>query len=346
MTVALILVLVGAMSKSAQYPFQSWLPSAMVAPTPVSAYLHSATMVTAGVYLVARLSPAFAASEAFWRPTVFTVGLVTMIAGGLRALRQHDLKLLLAFGTVSQLGFMFVVAGAGTADAAVAISLLLLAHAVFKAALFMVVGVIEHETGTARHARPSWLRSSVAAGRRDRCSQCGIDGGRPLALGFVAKEADFEVFAHNPFGGSWAVLAGLTVGSMITAAYSIRFLWGAFTAGATDWANAPPPVDVSHRPAPSLVAPAAVLAVVTVLLGVDPSLAGNILGAAAVALVPAATSAPLTVWHGFNLALVLSTVALVGGWLLFLARRPVARVLAVGRRSRAARTSTSGASGA
>ena len=244
-----------------------------------------------------------------------------MIAGGLRALRQHDLKLLLAFGTVSQLGFMFVVAGAGTADAAVAISLLLLAmpssrrHCSWWSASSSTRRELVTCAPLPGFGRPWRLVVGIAV--VSAASMAGV----PLALGFVAKEADFEVFAHNPFGGSWAVLAGLTVGSMITAAYSIRFLWGAFTAGVTDWANAPPPVDVSHRPAPSLVAPAAVLAVVTVLLGVAPSLAGSIVGAAAVALVPAATSVPLAVWHGFNLPLVLSAVALVGGWLLFVARR-------------------------
>ena len=131
-------------------------------------------------------------------------------------------------------------------------------------------------------------RLIVGIGVVSAASMAGV----PLALGFVAKEADFEVFAHDPFGGSWVVLAGLTVGSMITAAYSIRFLWGAFTAGATDWANAPPPVDVSHRPAPSLVAPAAVLAVVTILLGVAPSLAGDLSAPPPSPSFPAATPVP------------------------------------------------------
>src|SRR3546814_288394 len=115
-SVALVLVLIGVATKSAQYPFHGWLPGAMAAPTPVSAYLHSATMVKAGVYLLARLSPVFAVLG-FWQPLVVTVGLVTMIVGGLRALRQTDLKLLLAFGTVSQLGFMTVLFGLGTPDA-------------------------------------------------------------------------------------------------------------------------------------------------------------------------------------------------------------------------------------
>src|SRR5690606_10381432 len=130
------------------YPFHSWLPGAMVAPTPVSAYLHSATMVKAGVYLVARLSPAFAPTIAWWKPVVIGVGVVTMVFGGLRALRQVDLKLLLAYGTVSQLGFLVAVFGIGTPEAMAAGTDLLLAHAMFKATAFMVVGVIDHQFGT------------------------------------------------------------------------------------------------------------------------------------------------------------------------------------------------------
>ncbi|MGA0230566.1 MAG: proton-conducting transporter membrane subunit, partial [Ilumatobacteraceae bacterium] len=139
-TTALMLVLIGAFTKSAQWPFSSWLPGAMVAPTPISTYLHAATMVKAGVYLVARLAPVFAAT-AGWRPVVLVVGSVTMIVGGWRALRQVDLKVLLAHGTVSQLGFMMILVGAGTYGLAQAAVVVLLAHGAFKAALFMVVGV-------------------------------------------------------------------------------------------------------------------------------------------------------------------------------------------------------------
>ncbi|MET0910589.1 MAG: proton-conducting transporter membrane subunit, partial [Ilumatobacteraceae bacterium] len=146
-TVGLVCVAVGAFTKSAQYPFHSWLPGAMAAPTPVSAYLHSATMVKAGVYLLARFAPVFAVVSP-WRPLVLTVGLVTMLAGGLRALRQYDLKLLLAYGTVSQLGLLVVLVGAGTTAATQAGIVLLIAHAMFKAMAFMVVGIVDHQAGT------------------------------------------------------------------------------------------------------------------------------------------------------------------------------------------------------
>lgn len=163
---AVLLVLAGALSKSAVLPFSSWLPAAMAAPTPVSAYLHAAAMVKAGVYLLGLLAPVLAAAGP-WRPVVVTAGLLTMLAGGWAALRQTDLKLLLAYGTVSQLGLLTVVLGAGTPQAALAGTAMLLAHALFKAALFLVVGAIDHTTGTRdlrelsglrRHA-PCWPRS-------------------------------------------------------------------------------------------------------------------------------------------------------------------------------------------
>src|SRR5690606_19806390 len=131
---ALVLVLLGALSKSAIFPVSFWLPGAMAAPTPVSAYLHAAAMVKAGVYLVALLAPSYAGQPP-WRPVVLVAGLVTMLAGGWAALRQTDLKLLLAYGTVSQLGLLTVATGVGTRDAALAGTTMLLAHALFKAAL-------------------------------------------------------------------------------------------------------------------------------------------------------------------------------------------------------------------
>ncbi|GFZ88182.1 hypothetical protein GNZ21_11580 [Nesterenkonia alkaliphila] len=145
--IAMVLILIGAVSKSALVPFHFWLPAAMAAPTPVSAYLHAAAMVKAGVYLVARFAPGFH-DTAFWLPIVLTLGLLTMLVGAYRALRQTDIKLVLAYGTVSQLGFLIMVNGLGTQDAALAGIAMLLAHGLFKAALFMVVGIIDHKTGT------------------------------------------------------------------------------------------------------------------------------------------------------------------------------------------------------
>ena len=145
--IAILLMLVGAISKSALVPFHFWLPAAMAAPTPVSAYLHAAAMVKAGIYLVALLSPGFSSTE-YWHPMVLGLGLLTMLVGGWQALRQHDLKLILAYGTVSQLGFLTLVVGLGSQEAALAGLGLLLAHGFFKATLFLVVGIIDHQSGT------------------------------------------------------------------------------------------------------------------------------------------------------------------------------------------------------
>ena len=147
LNVSIVLVLLGAITKSALIPFHFWLPGAMAAPTPVSAYLHSATMVKAGIYLVARFAPAFAEAGP-WRPLVVSVGLTTMVVGGWRALRPVDLKQVLAFGTISQLGLMMVLFGAGTPETTFAGCTLLIAHGIFKASLFMLVGVVDHQAHT------------------------------------------------------------------------------------------------------------------------------------------------------------------------------------------------------
>jgi multicomponent Na+:H+ antiporter subunit A len=325
-TVGLVLVLVGAFTKSAQYPFHSWLPGAMVAPTPISAYLHSATMVKAGVYLVGRFGPAFTLVW-IWRPLVVTVGLVTMVAGGLRALRQHDLKLILAFGTISQLGFMVVMFGLGTAATVVDACELVLAHALFKAALFLVAGIVEHQAGTRDIRRiprpgPGWRPTAVVT-----LVSAASMAGFPLMFGFVAKEDAFAALEPGSFAYAGLVLTPVVLASVLTVAYSLRFAWGALGFAGTGDA-------VARAAAPSgwFVAPAAALAALTVLFGLVPAAADELIGGAAESLSTAVEPVHLAVWHGLGLPLVLSLVVLAGGLGLFLARRPVARVLALGQR--------------
>jgi multicomponent Na+:H+ antiporter subunit A len=325
-TAGLVLVLLGAFTKSAQYPFHAWLPGAMAAPTPVSAYLHSATMVKAGVYLIARLAPIFAATVV-WRPLVLGVGLVTLVAGGLRALRQHDLKLLLAFGTVSQLGLMVVLFGAGTPAATTAGWVLLVAHALFKAALFMVVGIIDHQTGT-RDIRdipalgPGW-RWVEGTALVSAASMAGV----PLAAGFIAKEAAYGAFSGMPFTGSGVVLTATVGGSMLTVAYGLRFYWGAFVEPRR---RARVDDDPAVAPAGRLVVPAVVMALASVALGVVPQLADDLASAAVASIDAGAGPVHLVVWHGLNLALALSALTLAGGWLLFRWNRRAQSVLATG----------------
>ena len=315
--VALVLVLVGAFTKSAQVPFHPWLPAAMAAPTPVSAYLHAAAMVKAGVYLVARLAPAFAA-VAPWRPLVLTVGLATMLVGGWRSLRQNDLKRLLAFGTVSQLGFLMVLLGAGTHEAALAGAALLLAHGLFKSTLFLAVGVIDHETGTRD------LRVLSGLGRRlpvlatvatlAALSMAGV----PPLLGFISKEAAYEAFLHGG-AGDRAVFVGLFLGSVLTAAYSARFVWGAF-------ASKPgcPPTK-AHTPSPGFLAPVVVLGLAGLVLGLLPGLVDPLVLAYADSypLEAGAEVEHLALWHGLTAALGWSALTLAGGAALFLLREPV-----------------------
>lgn len=328
--VALVLILLGAFTKSAQFPFSAWLPGAMVAPTPVSAFLHSATMVKAGVYLVARLAPMFA-SYGPWRPLVLSVGLATMLTGGWRALRQYDLKRILAYGTVSQLGFMILLFGVGTPDAALAGTLLVLAHALFKASLFLVVGVIDHQAHTrdirqlGRYA-PGW-RGPMIAAVVSGASMAGI----PLAFGFVAKEASYEAWAHLDVIGSRLVLAGVVAGSILTFSYTARLLLGAFRPGPATERTPPGLAEVlEETPAPQLAfwIPAAILAGITLALGVLPDLASGLVGAAAASLEPEVEHVHLAIWHGVGLPLVLTALTFALGAVLVLGGPVVARVQA------------------
>ncbi len=322
--VGLALVLAGAFTKSAQVPFHSWLPGAMAAPTPVSAYLHSATMVKAGVYLIARLAPAFAAGHGFWRPLVLTVGSASMLVGGYRALRQHDLKLLLAHGTVSQLGFMVVLVGAGYPELTFAGGAVILAHGLFKATLFMVVGVVDHQahtrdlrvlSGLARRMPATFVVAAVAV-----ASMAGIP---PLA-GFVAKEAAFEALLHDAGG---PLMAAVAAGSVLTFAYGARFLWGGFATKAPSGMREAIGPSVP-RPAWLLVAPVAVPAALTLALGVAPGMGGALARGSARALDRTAGTPELHVWPGFTAALTLSAATAVAGVILFLLRREVERLQA------------------
>ena len=320
----LVLVLIGAFTKSAQVPFSSWLPAAMVAPTPVSAYLHSATMVKAGVYLVARLAPMFALTGS-WRALVLVVGATTMLVGGLRALRQHDLKLLLAYGTVSQLGFMMLLFGVGDYHIAEAGIILILAHGAFKAALFMVVGIVDHETGTRDirelhgfSAAPGWRAVKVAA-----VISAASMAGLPPLFGFIAKEKALDGYVeHGDFAGGTAALVVIVLASILTFAYSARFVLGIFGAfGERD--RDVVSVD-AHAPSAVFVGPSVVLSIATVLFGIAPVLIDGLIEGATTALYPGSEPKPVELFAGFNTALLLSAVIIVCGIALTVLRAPVA----------------------
>ncbi|MEV0754281.1 Na+/H+ antiporter subunit A [Streptosporangium sp. NPDC050280] len=316
--VAVVLILIGALSKSAVFPFSMWLPAAMAAPTPVSAYLHAAAMVKAGVYLLARLGPAFGGLAAWWW-TAVPLGLLTMLFCAWRALREHDLKKLLAYGTVSQLGFLTVLFGVGTRDAAIAGVGMLLAHALFKASLFLVVGVIDHSTGTRDLRKLSGLRRSApwlaVVGTGAAASMAGI----PMFLGFVGKEAAFESLMTGR-GIDTAVLAGIVLGSALTAGYSARFVWGAFAAK-----PGVEPVDVRSFGAAEFVPPA-LLSALGLAAAPFAALYGGAMESYTDTFAGPGHGTHLALWSGAPVPLLLSALALGGGALLFRFREPVARV--------------------
>ena len=326
---AVVLILVGAITKSALVPFHFWLPGAMAAPTPVSAYLHAAAMVKAGIYLVARLAPGFA-ETAFWLPVVLGLGLATMLVGGYRALRQTDIKLILAYGTVSQLGFLTMVVGLGKPDAALAGLALLLAHGLFKATLFLVVGIIDHQAGTRDIRKLSGVyRSSRALAVVAAIGAASMAGIPPLA-GFVAKESVFEAFVHystDPAAGPWGqgTLIGLVLGSILTFAYSARFMWGAFALKSGVETTPFKPIK------PAFLAAPAILSVLTIGYGLWPAPVDGWIQPYAALFVPdgedpAAAAGHLALWHGLTPALGLTAITFALGLAMFYGRNAVSRL--------------------
>lgn len=317
---ALALLLVGALSKSAIFPFHFWLPGAMAAPTPVSAYLHAAAMVKAGIYLIALLAPVFAAAPT-WRPIVISLGVFTMLLGGFQALRETDLKRVLAFGTVSQLGLLSVVLGYGTRDAALAGAALLLSHALFKSALFLVVGVIDRQLSTRDIAELSGVgRQAPVMATFSFIAVASMVGIFPT-IGFVAKEGALTALLDEAVAGSpWGIVAftGVVLGSVLTAGYGIRFLWGAF------WTKKDPdrrPIPATAWPDPPIgfLAAPVLLSALSVIGGfaapaLDVALAGY-----ADEAPPGASEYPayLALWHGFEPALWISLGTIAGGAVVF-----------------------------
>lgn len=319
--VAALLLLLGAFTKSALIPFQFWLPGAMAAPTPVSAYLHAAAMVKAGIYLVARLAPAFAALPS-WRFSVLVAGGFTMLLGAYRALRQHDLKLLLAFGTVSQLGFLVVLLGTGSRQAALAGLTMLAAHALYKGCLFLVVGAIDHATGTRDLRQLSGIRARMPVLAVAATLAAASMAGLPPFNGFISKEMMLHEAVHAPATGLWAsagmawlvpVLA--TLGGLFSAAYSLRLVHDVFFHGPPGELPRPHP----HEPPWGMKAPVLLLVGVCIVVGLAPmAVAGPLVRAVAHDVL--GTAPPdfhLALWHGLNLPLLLSAVAVFGGAALY-----------------------------
>ncbi len=303
-TVAAVLVLVAAATKSAQVPFHVWLPGAMAAPTPVSAYLHSATMVKAGVLLVALGAPVLG-EVAIWKPLGLAFGLASVLWGALGALRQVDAKLILAWGTISQLGLMIALLSLGTGKATFAAISILVAHAVFKAALFMVVGEVDVRTGTRDIGELSGLWRTMPAA----CAVAVVSGasmaGVPPLLGFAAKEAGIEAVLGLAGPERWLAGGAIIFGSVLTVAYTVRLLAGVF---ATDG-----PATPVAAPRPAMAIPTAALGLGSVLGFVALGVVTDVVRPAAMQIDPAADAYELPRWPGLTQAFGVSMVVIAVG---------------------------------
>ena len=315
----LVLVLLGAFTKSAQFPFHFWLPHAMAAPTPVSAYLHSATMVKAGIFLMARLYPALAGTD-MWFLIVTLTGLATLLVGAYMALFKHDLKGLLAYSTISHLGLITLLLGLNSKLAAVAATFHIINHATFKASLFMAAGIIDHETGSRdmrklnglwRYMPHTAMLAMVAA-----LAMAGV----PLLNGFLSKEMFFAETLHQGSLGalSWILPVLATVAGIFSVAYSLRFIHDVFFNG--EPVNLP---KTPHEPPRYMKIPVEILVALCFVVGIAPGLVvAEILHSAATSLLQGDTPYySLAIWHGFNFPLLMSFIALLGGILVYAKRK-------------------------
>ncbi|SFR55086.1 multisubunit potassium/proton antiporter, PhaA subunit /multisubunit potassium/proton antiporter, PhaB subunit [Marinobacter daqiaonensis] len=317
---ALTLVLLGAFTKSAQFPFHFWLPHAMQAPTPVSAYLHSATMVKAGIFLMARLYPALAGTEQWFFMVSFT-GMITLLVGAYVALLKHDLKGLLAHSTVSHLGLITLLLGMGTKLAAVAALFHIINHAIFKASLFMAAGIIDHETGSRdmRQLNGLWhyMPHTATLAMVAAASMAGV----PLLNGFLSKEMFFAESLSLNLPGIWAWVPPIvaTLAGIFAVAYSARFIHDVFFNGKPRNLPIYPP----HEPPRYMKIPVEILVVACILVGLFPAFSvGPLLHAAASATLGGQVpDYGLEVFHGFNLPLMMSVAAFVGGLIMYSQRQ-------------------------
>ncbi|MCQ4348466.1 monovalent cation/H+ antiporter subunit A [Pseudomonas stutzeri] len=320
----LVLVLLGVFTKSAQFPFHFWLPHAMAAPTPVSAYLHSATMVKAGVFLLARLYPALSGTE-LWFYLVSLTGLATLLVGAVTALFQHDLKGLLAYSTISHLGLITMLFGLDSWLANVAAIFHIINHATFKASLFMAAGIIDHETGSRdmRLINGMWkyMPHTAMLAMVASSAMAGV----PLLNGFLSKEMFFSETLHQHLLGSfsWLIPAAAVLAGVFSVAYSLRFIHDVFFNG--EPINLPkfPP----HEPPRYMKVPVEILVLCCLLVGMLPgwTVAPLLASAAKASIGGYLPEYSLAVWHGFNLPLLMSAVATAGGVLVYACRQPLFR---------------------
>ncbi|BEU03799.1 monovalent cation/H+ antiporter subunit A [Agarivorans sp. OAG1] len=319
----LALFLLGAFTKSAQFPFHFWLPHAMAAPTPVSAYLHSATMVKAGIFLLARFYPVLAGTET-WFAVVSLTGLFTLLLGAYTALFKHDLKGLLAYSTISHLGLIVLLLGLNTQLAAIAAVFHIINHAIFKASLFMAAGIIDHESGSRdmRKLNGLWKYMPITAtlAMVASASMAGV----PLLNGFLSKEMFFaETLDQSILGSlSWLIPVLATIGGAFAVAYSLRFIHDVFFNGEPKGLTKTP-----HEPPRYMRVPVEILVALCLIVGIFPNFTiGPLLDSASLAVLNhPLPEFSLALWHGFNIPLLMSGLAIAGGLAIYLNRKPLFR---------------------
>jgi multicomponent K+:H+ antiporter subunit A len=316
---ALILILIGAFTKSAQFPFHFWLPHAMAAPTPVSAYLHSATMVKAGLFLMARMWPVLSGTPE-WFYIVATTGLITMVLGAVIALFKDDLKALLAFSTVSHLGLITMLLGFGTQEAAMVAIFHIINHATFKAALFMSAGIVDHEAHTRDIKRLGGLRHLMPVTFAIVCIAALSMAGIPPLNGFLSKELMLEEAAHTVWlGNHWVLPALATIGAMFSVAYSFRLIGHVFLGPVRDDYPHKP-----HDPGFGMWAAPALLAVLVVAIGFLPNaIVGKLVEATTLAVTGEAIVVNIYHWHGLVPAFYMSVIAIAVGALFLKLHKPL-----------------------
>ena len=307
---ALLLVLAGAFTKSAQFPFHFWLPGAMAAPSPVSAFLHSATMVKAGVFLLARLNPIMGGTE-LWYILLSAFGAATMVAGAWLSITQTDLKRILAYTTVSALGTLVLLIGTGTQYAINAMIIFLVVHALYKGTLFMMAGNIEKVSGTRDITRlgglfPFMPRAAVIMGLA-LVSMAGI----PPLLGFIGKELIYEAKVQAP-NWRFLVIAASFFTNVVMVFLSLRLWFDVFAGKSPGYAKPP------HEPSTALVLGPFFLVLASLVLGLFPtSIATPLTSSAVLAVSPGIEAVKLRIWHGFNLILLLSALTVLSGALAY-----------------------------
>lgn len=323
---ALLLILLGAFTKSAQFPFHFWLPNAMAAPTPVSAYLHSATMVKAGIFLLARLAPIFIGAALYHNIVTF-VGLFTLCMAAGFAIFKEDLKGLLAYSTISHLGLIVCLLGIGSPLAVAAAIFHIINHATFKAALFMIAGIIDHETGTRDLRKLSGIWQLLPFTGTLTMITAASMAGVPLTNGFISKEMFFTELLANLSGPVMVISAIVaTLAGIFAVSYSIRLVHGVFFDGPI---GKHVPNKDAHEPHLGMRLPAIILATLCILVGILPALlAGTMVNSVTRASLaqPEFEGVHLAIWHGVNAPLIMSLIALIGGSIFYFALAKEGRI--------------------